>query len=96
MPEPDGYETTRAIRQSEGADRHTPIIAMTAHTMPGDRERCIAAGMDYYCGKPLKAAGLDYILTQVLPPANPAAAKRVHGQAQIGAQQSTKPPNMAR
>ena len=83
MPELDGYQATRAIRQAEGAHRHTPIIAMTAHTMPGDRERCIAAGMDYYCGKPLRATGLDYILTRALPAAKPAAAERGHSHARI-------------
>jgi len=66
MPELDGYDTTREIRRLEGDDRHTPIIAMTASTMPGDTERCLAAGMDYYSGKPIKAAGLDYVLALAL------------------------------
>ena len=66
MPELDGYDTTREIRRLEGDDRHTPIIAMTASTMPGDTERCLAAGMDYYSGKPIKPAGLDYVLALAL------------------------------
>ena len=74
MPELDGYETTREIRRREGKERHTPIIAMTASTMPGDTQRCLAAGMDYYCGKPISSAGLDYILNQALARASTPSA----------------------
>jgi CheY-like chemotaxis protein len=66
MPELDGYDATREIRRREGDGPRTPIIAMTASTMPGDTERCIAAGMDYHTGKPIRPAGLDYILALTL------------------------------
>jgi CheY-like chemotaxis protein len=60
MPEMDGFAATVAIRalESEGAT-HLPIIAMTANDMPGDRERCLEAGMDDYVGKPVQ---LDELL----------------------------------
>ncbi len=62
MPEMDGYEATRAIRNLEGNSRHTTIIAMTANSLDGDRERCLAATMDDYISKPLTMKDLQDVL----------------------------------
>jgi two-component system sensor histidine kinase/response regulator len=68
LPELDGYQATREIRSLDAARSRIPIIAVTANTMPGDAERCRAAGMDFYAAKPIGAAGLDHVLSQALPP----------------------------
>ncbi len=63
MPEMDGLEATRLIREMESVvGHHTPIVAMTAHAMAGDRETCLAAGMDDYISKPLRKEDLFKVL----------------------------------
>jgi PAS domain S-box-containing protein len=62
MPEMDGFEATRAIRRMQGEKRHTPIIAMTAHVMKGDQERCLAEGMDDYVSKPIEPQAMFKVI----------------------------------
>lgn len=85
MPVMDGLEASRAMRALEAATgRRTPIIAMTAHAISGDRERCLAAGMDDYISKPIDADNLHRMIERLVapprgreaadPPASPPAA----------------------
>lgn len=74
MPEMDGLEATRRIREAERATgQHTPIAAMTAHAMSGDRERFLACGMDEYISKPLSRPELFALLERTAERRNPAA-----------------------
>ena len=68
MPEMDGFEATAAIRAREhGTGRHIPILAMTAYAMKGDRERCLAAGMDAYVSKPIQPRELWQAIEALVP-----------------------------
>jgi signal transduction histidine kinase/CheY-like chemotaxis protein len=89
MPEMDGLAATAAIREIEtGTGAHVPIVGVTAHAMKGDRERCLAAGMDGYVSKPIRPAALFAAIDQVtagLPPvaypAEPVASGEVLDEA---------------
>ncbi|MFZ0934206.1 MAG: response regulator [Bryobacteraceae bacterium] len=70
MPDMDGYEATRRIRAEESKNgAHIPIIALTAHALKGDREKCLQAGLDSYISKPIQTVALDAALTNL--PARP-------------------------
>jgi two-component system, sensor histidine kinase and response regulator len=74
MPELDGLETTAAIRAKEkGTSRHLPIVAMTAHAIKGDREICLAAGMDAYLSKPVRADELFQTIESLTAPKDASA-----------------------
>jgi PAS domain S-box-containing protein len=81
MPVMDGFVATRLIRAGEqNSGRHTPIVAMTANAIQGDREACLAAGMDDYLAKPIGPKALqDMLLRWIAPPSGPVfAAKNSH------------------
>ena len=77
MPEMDGYEATAAIRRIEGSSGHIPIIAMTAAAMEGDRERCMAAGMDDFITKPVRLEAVSTVLARWV-------TRPAHAREQVG------------
>jgi two-component system, sensor histidine kinase and response regulator len=83
MPEMDGLETTRTIRQRErSTGAHLPIVALTAHALRADEKRCLAAGMDAYMSKPIQPDALFETIERITraqlqePDPNEAVAKR--------------------
>jgi CheY-like chemotaxis protein/HPt (histidine-containing phosphotransfer) domain-containing protein len=91
MPEMDGIEATAALRaREEGTSQHMPVIAMTALVMQGDRERCLAAGMDGYLTKPIRPHALDEVLEQYA--AKKRKAGTVHEEAQTAPDRTPRAP----
>jgi CheY-like chemotaxis protein/HPt (histidine-containing phosphotransfer) domain-containing protein len=88
MPEMDGYEATRCIRELGTGTRHPqiPIIALTADAIPGDRDKCLQAGMNDYLSKPVEPQKLAEALAQWIPPASP-----LPGQAEVTGAKGGKP-----
>jgi CheY-like chemotaxis protein len=71
MPEMDGFQATNGIRRLEserGGTTRVLVVALTAHMLPGDKDRCLAAGMDDYLGKPCRMKDLKAVLDRWLPP----------------------------
>jgi CheY-like chemotaxis protein len=99
MPEMDGLTATKLIREHETQDRaggklahRLPIIALTAHAMQGDRELCLAAGMDDYLAKPFTLSQLERVLAQWIPIRVPIPADRGAGSSQAGSKQQAALP----
>jgi two-component system sensor histidine kinase/response regulator len=76
MPEMDGFEATQRIRHREAGKQHIPIIAMAAHALKGDKERCLEAGMDGYIAKPLDPKALISVLDQFVSSPGEGAARQ--------------------
>jgi CheY-like chemotaxis protein len=75
MPVMDGLSAARAIRAAEPAGTHVPIVALTGNAMPGDREACVAAGMDDYLAKPFSLTALRTMIDRWARPPSAADSK---------------------
>ncbi len=91
MPDMDGLEVTRIFRSMEGTERHTPVIALTAHAMMGDREICLSAGMDDYITKPLNRDELFRVLDKWIKYNIPGIASQAQTRTQESYCQSDTP-----
>ncbi|HLP18076.1 MAG TPA: ATP-binding protein [Bacteroidota bacterium] len=94
MPVMDGYDATRTIRTEQGETRHTIIIAMTANALEGDRELCLAAGMDDYVSKPLTLRSLRQVIGRWFPalPAGGTGVSESSGELSLRISESDIPP----
>jgi len=91
MPELDGLEAAAAIRRQERAEEHIPIIALTAHAMSGDRERCLAAGMDGYITKPIHIPDLVREINRTVPQKLRNISDRLRRHAKLELEQDLAP-----
>ncbi|MCP5242085.1 MAG: response regulator, partial [Burkholderiales bacterium] len=76
MPEMDGFELTQTVREMESGMKHTPIVALTANALKGEKEHCLDAGMDDYLSKPVQLEDLRITLEKYLPVEKPVAAEQ--------------------
>jgi CheY-like chemotaxis protein len=96
MPDLDGFAVTQAIRTKETATKaHVPIIALTAHAMKGDRERCLSAGMDAYVSKPIDPGALVAVLLQCIKPGERNGAETLPTQTHVRIQREPDRPGPA-
>ena len=75
MPDMDGYTATAHIRRDDVLNRHTPIVALTANALEGDRERCLAAGMNDYLSKPFTRGQLRDVMARWLDATDPETSR---------------------
>ena len=95
MPGLDGYQTTRRIWEREAGPNRLPVVAVTAHAMKGERERCLAAGMDDYLVKPFSGEQLAAVIDRWLATAGPPAAEGDAGLVAPGGSDQRVPESVA-